>query len=67
MGGSGVSSEFQYFSLIPQCIRQIAHNTQFCYRNVHTLNFLLQNGALWDTELVHCGICATGLLPCCIQ
>ena len=24
--------------------------------------FLLQNGALWDMEMVHCGICATGLL-----
>ena len=24
--------------------------------------FLLQNGALWDMALVHCGICATGLL-----
>ena len=23
--------------------------------------FLLQNGALWDMELVHCGICATDL------
>ena len=25
-------------------------------------NFLSQNGALWDMVLVHCGICATGLL-----
>ena len=24
--------------------------------------FLLQNGASWDVILVHCGICATGLL-----
>ena len=24
--------------------------------------FLLQNGALWDMGMVHCGICATGLL-----
>ena len=26
------------------------------------------NGALWDTWLVHCGICATGLMgPCRVQ
>ena len=24
--------------------------------------FLLQNGALWDIGLVHCGVCATDLL-----
>ena len=29
-------------------------------RNVHKCT--LQNGALWDMGLVHCGICATGLL-----
>ena len=28
----------------------------------NTCSFLLQNGALWDMVLVHCGICATGLL-----
>ena len=27
-------------------------------RNVHTCGL---NGALWDMELVHCGICETGL------
>ena len=27
----------------------------------HTCTFLLQNGALWDMELVHCCMCATGL------
>ena len=43
-------------SQIPQCIRQITHNAPFS--NI----FLLQNGALWDMGLVHCGICAIGLL-----
>ena len=28
---------------------------------VHMCRFVLQNGALWDMELVRCGICATGL------
>ena len=26
--------------------------------------FLLQNGALWDVGLTHCGICEIGLLSC---
>ena len=43
-------------SQIPQCIRQITHNAPFS--NI----FLLQNGALWDMGLVHCEICAMGLL-----
>ena len=43
----------------PQCIRQISHNAPVCNRNV-----LLQNGALWDMVLVHCGICTAGLLIC---
>ena len=43
-------------SQISQCIRQITHNAPFS--NI----FLLQNGALWDMGLVHCGICAMGLL-----
>ena len=43
-------------SQIPQCIRQITHNAPFS--NI----VLLQNGALWDMGLVHCGICAMGLL-----
>ena len=43
-------------SQIPQCIRQITHNAPFS--NI----FMLQNGALWDMGLVHCGICAMGLL-----
>ena len=36
--------------------RQITHNAPF------SKIFLLQNGALWDMGLVHCGICAMGLL-----
>ena len=43
-------------SQIPQCIRQMTHNAPF--PNM----FLLQNGALCDMSLVHCGICAMGLL-----
>ena len=27
----------------------------FCNRNVPVCTFLLQNGALWDTYLMHCG------------
>ena len=50
-------------SQIPQCIRQISHNAPycnapFCNRNVHTL---LQNGALWDICLMHCGVFEMGL------
>ena len=47
------------FSQISQCIR--------IYPTMHHFvtamcTFLLQNGVLWDVGLVHCGICATGLL-----
>ena len=47
-------------SQISQCIRQISLNAPFCTRNVCT--FLVQNGALWDRGLVHCGIWAMSLL-----
>ena len=30
--------------------------------HAHVCTFLLQNGALWDMGLVHCGICSTTLL-----
>ena len=40
----------------------ISHNAPFCNRNVHVCAFLLQNGALWDICLVHCGINEMGLL-----
>ena len=43
-------------SQIPQCMRQMSHNAPFCNRNVHTCTFLLQNDALWDMGLLHCGI-----------
>ena len=48
---------------IPQCIRKISHNAPFLNRNVtpNMCTFLLQNGALWDAGLVHCGICEIGL------
>ena len=54
----------------------------FCYKMVHCgiwdgcivgfvwqvlCTFLLQNGALWVMGQVHCGICMTGLLLCCMQ
>ena len=32
--------------------------TEMC---IYVWSFLLQNGALWDMGLVHCGVCATGL------
>ena len=38
------------------------HNAPFCSRNVHVYTLLLQNGALWDICLMHCGICDMGLL-----
>ena len=44
-------------SQIPQCTCPASHDAPFCNRNVH----MLQNGALWDMELVHCEICATGV------
>ena len=40
---------------------------QFCL-GVNVLNvftFLLQNVALWEVGLVHCGICATGPVARC--
>ena len=47
---------------IPQCIRQIFHNTLFCNRNVHTYaHFCYKKVALWDMGRVHLGINATGL------
>ena len=49
-------------SQISHYIRQISHNAQFRNRNEYTCTFLLQNGALWDMELVYCEICTTGLL-----
>ena len=44
-----------------------SHNTPVPYPTTHHLvtemcTMLLQNGALWNTGLVHCGICATALL-----
>ena len=33
--------------------------TEMCTR---VSTFLLQNGALWDMCLMHCGICGVGLL-----
>ena len=45
---------------IPQCTGLISHNALFHIGNVST--FLSQNGALWDICLMHCGICAMGLM-----
>ena len=61
-----VSIHQRLSSQILKCIRQISHNTPYCKRNVRTCTFLLQNGALRDMGLVHCGlygICATSLEP----
>ena len=46
--------------------RPIFHNAPFCNRNVHMCTFLLQNGALWDICLLHCGICKMCLLTVCL-
>ena len=40
----------------------MSHHAPFCNRNVHTCTFLLQNSALWEIGLVHCGICEMCLL-----
>ena len=50
---------YRPISQTPLCISPIFHNAPFCNRNVHISVFKI---ALWDTGLVHCGICATGLL-----
>ena len=47
-------------SLIPECTCPISHNATLCNRNVHMCTFLLQNGALWDMGLMHCGTCTIG-------
>ena len=41
---------------------QMHHFVEQKCANMRT--FLLQIGVLWDLGLVHCGICATGLLLC---
>ena len=58
---------FGPISQIPQCFRQISHHALFSNRNMHTYTFLLRNSALLDTGLVHCGICARGLLQFCVE
>ena len=47
----------------PQCTIPISHNASFSNRSVYVCRFLLQNGAFWDTYLMHCGICEMDLLP----
>ena len=42
---------------IPQCTNTTPHDAPFCNKNVHMCAHLLQNGALWDICLMHCGIC----------
>ena len=44
-------------SHIPQC-------TILWQECAHVCTFLLQNDALWDIYLMHCGICEMGLLHC---
>ena len=51
----------EFITQIPQCSSPITPNAEFCYRNVHVSTFLLQNAALWDVCLMHCGICEMGL------
>ena len=43
-----------------------SHNASSCDRNVHTRAHLLQNGALWDICLMHCGMFEMGQLLCMI-
>ena len=40
----------------------IPQSTTLQQKCAQMCTFLLQKGALWDTRLVHCGICATCLL-----
>ena len=42
-------------SHVPQC-------TILWQKCAHVCTFLLQNDALWDIYLMHCGICEMGLL-----
>ena len=45
-------------SQFPRCISQISQYAPFC-SGKHMRTFLLQNTALWDMALDHCGICDT--------
>ena len=47
---------------IPQCTSPIWYPTMhhFVTEMSHVCTFLLQNGALWDICLMHCGICEMG-------
>ena len=47
---------------IPECTCSISQNAPFRTRNVH---ISVLNGAFWDMEQAHSGICDIGLL-CCI-
>ena len=42
-------------------IRQIYHSWPLCNTCAHMCTLLLQNGALWVTGLVYCGICSAVL------
>ena len=46
---------------IPQCTSPVSYNAQFCNWNVHVRTFLLQKGVLWDSCLMHSGICEMAL------
>ena len=46
-------------SQIPECTCSISHNASIQNRNVH---LYVMNGALWDMELMHSGICELGHL-----
>ena len=43
---------------IEQCTSPVSHNAPFWNRNWSMCaHFFLQNGALWDICLMHCGVC----------
>ena len=45
-----------HFAQMPQCISSISHNAPYRNWNLYTCTFLLQNGVLWDSGLMYCGI-----------
>ena len=68
ISGTSCLQFFQFFSVATMYTG--AAETEASHKSHHALDkyptpmctFMSQNGAVWDMELVHCGMFATGLL-----